>query len=271
LAERFPHLPRTKATLFKGLLERKRTRDQEQAFVIEGARPIVDLLRSQSPLLTLIALSRGFLLRQPSDVLALLLRSHAPVYELEDALFERLSEVESAQGIMAVVQKPLWAERRILGQPRVFGLFGDQIQDPGNVGSLIRIAAALGVDAVWLTPDSADIFNPKVVRATAGTVLTLPIFHCLAPELFSQHDCALFAAETSASGSVPIQEVRSIPARMVVAVGNESRGLRKAIKDIATRRFHIPIQKDVDSLNVAAAAAIALFHLNGLPRETNPS
>jgi len=271
LAERFPHLPRTKAILIKGLLERKRTRDQEQAFVIEGVRPIVDLLRRQSPLLALIALSRGFRLRQPRDVLGLCLRSHAPVYELEDPLFERLSEVESTQGIMAIVQKPLWAERAILDRPHVFGLFGHQIQNPGNVGSLIRIAAAFGVDALWLTPESADVFSPKVVRATAGTVLTLPIFHCLGPELFSQHHCTLFAAETSTSESMPIQEIRSLPARVVVAVGNESRGLAKAIVDGAALRFHIPIQKDVESLNVATAAAIAIFHLNALPREPHPS
>jgi RNA methyltransferase, TrmH family len=270
LAERFPHLPRNKANLIKGLLERKRTRDREQAFVIEGARPIVDLLRGQSPLLTLIGLSRGFVVRLPHDVAGLFLRSHAPVYELEDHLFERLSEVESTQGIMAVVRKPLWAERTLLDRPRVFGLLGDKIQDPGNVGSLIRIAAALGVDALWLTPDSADVFSPKVVRATAGTVLTLPIFHCLGPELFSQHRCALLAAETSAPGSIPIQEVRSVPARAVVAVGNESRGLGRAFTDIAALRFHIPIQKDVESLNVAAAAAIAIFHLKELPRQPHP-
>jgi TrmH family RNA methyltransferase len=271
LAERYPHLPRAKATLIKGLLERKRTRDQEQAFVIEGVRPIVDLLRRQSPFLTLIALSRGFVLRQPHDVLTLLLRSHAPVYELADSLFERLSDVESTQGIMAIVQKPLWTERAILDQPRIFGLFGDQIQDPGNVGSLIRTAGALGVDALWLTPDSADVFNPKVVRATAGTVLTLPIFHCLGADLFSQNHCALLAAETSPSGSLPIRDIRSIPARAIIAVGNESRGLTKTTLDVAALRFHIPIQKDVESLNVAAAAAIAIFHLNGLPRETDPS
>ena len=267
MTERFPHLPRTKATLIKALLERKRTRDHEQAFVIEGARLVVELLRKQSPALTLIALSRGFILKQSRDVERLLVHSHAPVWELEDTLFERLSHVESSQGILAVVRKPLWAERAIWDQPHIFGLFGDQLQDPGNVGTLIRIAAALGVDALWLTRDSADVFNPKIVRATAGAVLSLPIFHCLDPQLFSQHQCALLAARSSPSGSVPIRDIRSIPARAVVAVGNESRGLAKATLDTAALHFHIPIQKEVESLNVATAAAISLFYLSGLPRE----
>jgi RNA methyltransferase, TrmH family len=267
LTDRFPHLPRTKATLIKALLEQKRTRDHEQAFVIEGARLVIELLRKQSPALTLIALSRGFILKQSRDVERLLLHSHAPVCELEDMLFERLSHVESSQGILAVVRKPLWAERAIWDQPHVFGLFGDQLQDPSNVGTLIRIAAALGVDGLWLTRDSADVFNPKIVRATAGAVLSLPIFHCLDPQLFSQHQCALLAARTSPSGSVPIRDIRSIPARAVVAVGNESRGLAKATLDTAALHFHIPIKKEVESLNVATAAAISLFYLRGLPRE----
>jgi TrmH family RNA methyltransferase len=267
LADQFPHLPRTKAHLIKGLLERKRTRDQEQAFVIEGIRTVLELLRQQSPDLVLIALSRGFVEKQPRDVLRLLLHSHAPVYELDAHLFERLSDVESTQGILAVVRKPLWAERAIWDQPQVFGLFGDQIQDPGNVGTLIRIAAAFGVSALWLTRDSADVFNPKIIRATAGAVFRLPIFHCLGPEVFSQHKCILLAAETSLSGSVPIRDIRSIPTRAVLAVGNESRGLAKATLDAATLRFHIPIEKEVESFNVAAAAAISLFYLSELPRE----
>lgn len=253
------------------MLERKWTRDHEQAFVVEGARPVTELLRKQSPALTLIVLSLGFLLKQSGDVAHLLRHSHAPVYELDAHLFERLSDVESTQGILAIVQKPRWIERTIFDQPHVFGLFGDQVQDPGNVGTLIRIAAALGVDALWLTRDSADVFSPKIVRATAGAVLGLPIFQCIGPRTFVEHQCALLAAETSSSGSTPIRDIRSIPARAVVAVGNESRGLGKAALDMAALRFHIPIQKDVESLNVAAAAAISLFYLSGLPREPYPA
>jgi TrmH family RNA methyltransferase len=267
LADQFPHLPRTKAHLIKGLLERKRTRDQEQAFVIEGTSPVIELLRQQSPGLVLIALSRRFVEKQPRDLLRLFLSSHAPVYELDDYLFERLSDVESTQGILAVVRRPVWAERAIWNQPNVFGLFGDQIQDPGNVGTLIRIAAAFGVSALWLTRDSADVFSPKIIRATAGAVLRLPIFHCLGPEVFSEHACTLLAAETSSSRSISLRDIRSIPRRAVLAVGNESRGLAKATFDAATVRFHIPIEKEVESLNVAAAAAISLFYLSGLPRD----
>jgi TrmH family RNA methyltransferase len=189
------------------------------------------------------------------------------VYELNDASFDRLSDVESAQGIMAVVKKPVWSERAIFHQPEVFGLYGEHVQDPGNVGTLIRLGVALGLSALWLTRDSADIFNPKVVRATAGAVLSLPIFHCLGSDHFNQHQCAVLASEAPASKSMPIRQIHSIPARSIVAVGNESRGLAKRTLDSAAVRFHIPLQGNIDSLNVAVAAGMALFHFSGLPRE----
>jgi TrmH family RNA methyltransferase len=257
--------------LIRSLLDRKRTREQEQAFVIEGVRPITELVRKQSPAVILLAVSRAFLLKQPPQVVALLRRSYAPVYESDDATFNRLSEVESTPGILAIVRKPLWAERAVFDQPCVLGLFGEQLQDPANVGTLIRTATAFGIDALWLTPDSADVFSPKIVRATAGAVLSLPIFHCVGPELFVQHHCAVLAAEPPSSKSVLIRQIHTMPARAVVAVGNESRGLARATSDMATVRFHIPIEKEVESLNVAAAAAIALFYLRGLPRVPSPS
>ncbi|MEX5216452.1 MAG: TrmH family RNA methyltransferase [Nitrospiraceae bacterium] len=267
MADHFPHLPRAKAGLIRDLCERKRTRDHEQAFVVEGVHPVVELLRKQSPAVSLIATSCDFLRKQPADVVRVLLRSHAPVYEVNDASFDRLSDVESAQGILAIVKKPVWSERAVFHQPQIFGLFGEHIQDPGNVGTLIRLAVALGISGLWLTRDSADVFNPKVVRATAGAVLSLPIFHCSDSEHFDQHQCAVLASESPSSESMPIREIHSIPARTIVAVGNESRGLAKRTLDSAALRVHIPLQGNVDSLNVAVAAAIILFHLSGLPRE----
>ncbi len=234
---------------------------------MEGARPVVELLRTRSPAVSLIATSYGFLQKQPSDILSLLLHSYAPVYGLNDTSFDRLSDVESPQGILAIVRKPVWSEPAIFHRSQVFGLFGEQIQDPGNVGTLIRLAVALDISALWLTGDSADVFSPKVVRATAGAVMSMPIFHCAGPEHFGQHQCAVLASEAPAPRSMPIRQIRTIPARAVVAVGNESRGLAKSTLELAAMRFHIPLHGDVESLNVAVAAAIALFHLSGLPRE----
>lgn len=252
--------------MIRSLFERKRSRDSEAAFVLEGAHPILALLRNRSPALSLVVLSPAFISKQPADVIEIFRAAQVPVYELGDARFARLSNLESSQGIMAVVRKPVWSEEAILGRARVFGLFGEHLQDPSNVGALIRLAGALGLDAMWLTSDSADIYGPKVVRATAGAILSFPIFCCEGPQLFSERRCAVYAAVASSTGSVPIRAIQSIPSRTIVAVGNESRGLTMTTRDLAASAFHIPIEKPIESLNVATAAAISLFYLGGLPR-----
>lgn len=267
MADPFPHLPRTKASLIGELLQRKRTREREQAFILEGARPVLEVLLNKSPDASCIVLTPSFFKRQTSAHREVIRRSYAPVYQVSENTFDDLSNVETGQGILAVVRKPVWQERAIFAQPRLFGVFGEQLQDPANVGTIIRTAAALRVSALWLTPDSADIFNPKVVRATAGSLMTLPIFHCLTPQVFADHECSLVAAESSPSGTIPIRQVQAIPRRTILAVGNESRGLSQSTIDKAAMRIHIPLDVEVESLNVATATAILIFHLGNVPRQ----
>ncbi len=267
MADLFPHLPRAKASLIGDLLQRKRAREREQAFVLEGARSVLEVLRNKSPNVSCVVLTPSFFKRQESACREVILRSFAPVYQVSENIFERLSHVETGQGILAVVRKPIWQERAVFAQAQLFGIFGELLQDPANVGSIIRTAAALQVNALWLTPDSADVFNPKVVRATAGSLMTLPIFHCLNPQIFVDHECSIVAAESTRNGSIPIQQVRAIPRRTILAVGNEGRGLAKSTIDIAAMRIHIPLTVEVESLNVATATAILIFHLGNVPRQ----
>lgn len=267
MADPFPHLPRTKASLIGDLLLRKRTREREQAFVLEGARPVLEVLLNKSPDVSYVVLTPSFFKRQESAHKEVILRSYAPVYQVSESIFERLSNLETGQGILAVVRKPIWQEGAVFAQARLFGVFGEQLQDPANVGSIIRTAAAFQVSALWLTPDSADVFNPKVVRATAGSLMTLPIFHCLTPRVFADHECSIVAAESSRNGTIPIQQVGAIPHRTILAVGNESRGLANSTIDIAAMRVHIPLNTEVESLNVATATAILIFHLENVPRQ----
>jgi len=191
----------------------------------------------------------------------------AQVYTCREALFGTLSDVHTSQGILAVVHQPDWNEQAILARPQLFGIYGECLQDPANVGAIIRTAAAFGVDACWFSPDSADVFNPKVVRATAGAVLKLPVFSLTDLGVFTRPRCTLLAAEPATVGSTDIHRIQQLPARVILALGNESRGLSEATLKQADRRVYIPVSPAVESLNVAASAAIALFYLGGLPRQ----
>lgn len=247
----------------------KRTRDRERVFVLEGTKPILELVRSAPRQIVCLVVAPTFLERQsPGDVQEIV-RSGCTVHTCPEHQLAQLSDVETSSGALAIVHQPTWDQAAMLAQPRVFGLYGDMLQDPANVGTIIRTAAGLDVSALWMAPHSVDVFNPKVVRATAGTLFQLPIFSHTSFENLLSLGCTILAADVGAhSNSVPIRSIQSIPARTIVAIGSESRGLSDAVLDAAAMRFTIPLKPGVESLNAATAAAIALFHLSGLPVES---
>jgi len=263
----FPNLASSKAALIRDLLRLKRKREAERAFVMEGAKPILELLRGKSPALLAVVATPTFLEKSPQTTTSILEQTRAAVYSCRDAIFEKLSDVSTSQGVLAIVRQPEWDQEAIFRRPRLFGIYGECLQDPANVGAIIRTALAFHADALWLSADSADAFNPKVVRATAGALLMLPVFPLKDLSLFTQQRCTLVAAEPPSKGGPGIRAIANLPLRAILALGNESRGLSEATLKQAEFRFHIPVNPAINSLNVAASAAIAAFYFSTLPRE----
>src|SRR2546423_552551 len=121
----FANLASSKAALIRDLLRHKRTRDDERAFVMEGAKPIFELLRSKSPALLAVVGTRTFLEKSPQPTRSILEKTRAPVYPCRDTTFEKLSDVRSSQGILAIVRQPEWDQESILRRPRLFGIYGE--------------------------------------------------------------------------------------------------------------------------------------------------
>lgn len=263
----FPDLPAAQAALIRELARHKKVRDTEQAFVMEGEKPIHELLRAKSPAILAIVASSTYLETGDEFLHNALEQRRGSVFVCRDSIFQKMSDLTTAQGILAVVKKPAWNQDEIFARPQVLGLYGESLQDPTNVGTIVRTAAAFGLDGLWLSADSADVFNPKIVRATAGTLLKLPVLTVSDPSRFTQSGCAILAADTSGRRSRRIEEIAAVPAKAMIAFGNESRGLSQATLEQAAVRFHIPISGDVESLNVAASAAIAAFWFSRLPKE----
>lgn len=250
----------------RDVIKTKRTRDRERVFVLEGTKPIVELLRAAPNRFVCVIVAPGFLERQSEDIKNLFLESRVTLYGCPEDTLAQLSQVDTSNGALAIVHQPTWDQAAIVVQPKIFGLYGDMLQDPANIGTIIRTAAGFNVSALWMAPHSVDVFNPKVVRGTAGTLFQLPIFSHTPVEQLLQLGCTIMAADVEASeGTVPIRSIRTLPARTVVAIGSESRGLSEAVLQAATVRFTIPLRPEVESLNAATAAAIALFHFSGLP------
>jgi len=235
--------------------------------VVEGTHAVRDLLTRYPEQILTIVTAHGYLPKEAQGDRLVRLASPAQQYSCPDIQFSKLSDLEAPQGILAVVRQPTWDEGEILRQPTVLGIFGEQLQDPANVGAIIRTAAALNASALWLTPESADVYHPKVVRATSGMLLALPIFAAKDVSGLIRQGCQIFAAEVTGNGTVSIDAIHQAPQKLVLAVGNESRGLSTQIRRQASTRFTIPLSRDVESLNVAATVAIATFYFSRLPQK----
>ncbi len=261
----FAELTAAQSSRIKRLLKEKQARDTDRVFVMEGAKPIRELLRVKSPAIEAVVVTQPYLdICEPAVLRSLGTQS---VFLCRNTLFEKLSGATTSQGILAVIRKPAWDQATIFKRPQVLGIYGECLQDPTNVGTIIRTAAAFGLDGLWLSADSADVFNPKIVRATAGTLLKLPVFVVKDASVLARSQCVLLAADSSGKHARRMDEITSIPAKTLIAVGNESRGLSSDTLRTAAIRFHIPISQDAESLNVAASAAIAAYYFSRVPRE----
>ncbi len=259
-----PALTRAQASLIRQLLRDKKTRSREGAFVLEGTKSCLDLIHQHPQSILSLIVSPRFLSVEAEANRRARAQLPARQYICSDDGFEKLTDVEMPQGILAVVRQPRWDEAKVFGRTSTLGIYGHRLQDPANVGMIIRTAAALDLSGVWLSADSADPFNPKVVRATAGTIMSLPVFHTWDFQAFSSYRCEIYSAVLASVDMVPLRSIRTIPSRLIVAVGNEGAGLDLDIVKESSLRFSIPLAKGVESLNVAATAAISAFYFSGL-------
>jgi len=176
-----------------------------------------------------------------------------PLMQLDDALFARLSDLKSLSGVLALIALPQ-AEMRVAQTN--FCLLLENIQDPGNLGSMLRSAAAAGCDAVFMSRGCADAWSPKVLRAAMGGHFVLHLHeHADLLDVASQYAGTIFAASLSASTSLYASRLNG---KIAFAIGNEGAGLSQDLLG-KTMPITIPMPGNVESLNAAAAAAICLF------------
>ncbi len=189
------------------------------------------------------------------EIAALLTRlGDVPVTQLDDKLFAELSELKTPTGILALIDSP--QPQQAVAQSR-FALLLEDIQDPGNLGSMLRSAAAAGCDAVFLSPGCADAWSPRVLRAAMGGHFVLQVYE--RQELSGVARAftgALLAASLQATHSLYDCDLRGNAAFMI---GNEGAGLSGDLLTLATHKITIPMPGKMESLNAAAATAVCLF------------
>ena len=176
-----------------------------------------------------------------------------PITVLADGLFRELSPVETPTGLLALVAVP----RLPAPAGARFALFLEAVQDPGNLGSILRTAAAAGVEAAYLSPGCADAWSPKVLRGGMGAHFVLPL----------REGADLVAAAGAFGGKVVVAALQGehslyeldLSGPVAFVVGNEGAGVSPALQQTATHTMRIPMAGGVESLNAAAATAVCLF------------
>lgn len=248
-----PHNPRL--ARIRGLLEKRKQRDEEQAFVVEGVRLTEEAFASgwqaEWFLYSSQLSDRGKALVQEAQ------NRGIEVMEVAPHLMDSLAGTENPQGLLAVfkMQPPTLPEKLD------FVLIADNLRDPGNLGTLLRSAAAAGAQAALLSPGTTDPFAPKVLRAGMGAHFRLPVLQRsweALKEFCQAHHLRVFLAEAAEGAACWDLDLRQPLALMV---GSEADGATPEAMQLADQPICIPMPGNSESLNAAVAASVLLFEI----------
>jgi len=246
-------------------LNKKKGRDETDTFVVDGVRLVKEALQSRFTLVECYHTEEAAKDPAAAALLALLHQRACPIFQISADEMESVSDTVNAQGLLAVVRQQHPALNDVLratsGDSVIVAL--DIIGDPGNLGSIIRSADWFGVQAVLLGRQSVDLYNPKVVRSTMGSVFHLPIVQDvdLLAALSHSRELGYTIYGADAEGETHFDKVR-FAQRSIIVLGNEAWGLSDAVRKLTDVRVAIRRYGSAESLNVGVACGILLSGLH---------
>jgi TrmH family RNA methyltransferase len=250
-----PHIARVKALISS---RGNKERAAHGEFIAEGLQCAREAFTAtQGPGVKTVYLTESGKSRIDQAALDL---SIAEVVMVSEPVMAAMSSTITPQGIISIcsVADNDFSKVKASGKSRFIYLH--EIQDPGNAGTILRTADAMGVDAVIVSPGSVDMYSPKVVRATAGSLWHVPLFTGVTLSNLSEQLPAVQKIALSAQGSRSLVDVKEL-SDVVAIFGNEARGI-DALIGSDVMQVSIPMTGNAESLNLAAAAAIVIFHLS---------
>jgi TrmH family RNA methyltransferase len=258
-----PHTPLTskenKAVKYLVSLSDPKVRKKEKAFLIEGIKMVEEALRDNLGVKQVIA-APSLTQHHGKGVLKLAERHGFEILWISERLLDSISDSKTPQPITAVVEMREHSEEALLAHSGELIVMAHQLQDPGNLGTIIRTAEAVGASGVAITSNSVDHHNPKSIRASMGSILRVPVVKVPDSKGFLGK-CSQRGFQTAAmvlNGKHSVFEM-DLKKPTVIIVGQEGSGLKGDILESVDLRVRIPMAESIDSLNVATSTAIILY------------
>lgn len=241
-------------------LRKKNFRYKERRFLVEGLRAVREAIYSPRKLECIICDQRGSeALEAYSDLVR---QQGIPCYSVTDEVMATLSTTVTPQGVTAICHMLHMDLVELLDLSPSFLLVANRVRDPGNLGNMVRVADAAGTEGMIICKESVDIYNPKTVRSTAGSIFHLPLSIDIGIEeaVHDLHESGYTVYAADAHQGTNMWDIEW-PDRMALVMGNEAWGMPEEEEALADARVSVPLFGKAESLNVSAAAAVLLYEV----------
>ncbi len=236
-----------KLKMVRELMNRSRMRRKAGAFVIEGIRMF---LETPKELIREVYVSESFHEKHPE------IKGET----VSEPVFKKLSDTQNPQGIIAVVGMPEFKLKDLLRKKEGLYIILERLQDPGNLGTIVRTAEAAGAECIIMDKDTADLYSPKVVRSTMGSVYRVPCFYTEdlpgTVDEMKEKGIMIYAADLKGDRFFHEEEYGR---KTAFLIGNEGNGLKEETLGMADFRIKIPMKGKTESLNAAVAASLLMY------------
>lgn len=244
-------------------LQLKKNRDELGKFAIEGEKLLHEALEYGAVVSSVLFSESYSKTDKCRELEKSLEKLNIPFNYAEDRLFGEVSETETPQGIIAVIDKPDNSMDNLFEKSGLCIVLLDEVRDPGNAGTIIRTADACGIDAVLLSKGCVDVYNGKTIRSTMGSLFHIPVIQNVdiieMIGIFKEKGITSIGADPhSLRSCIGLPEYK----RSAIIIGNESQGIRGSIKELLDLSVSIPMPGNAESLNAGIAAAILMYEFS---------
>ena len=237
------------------LQKKSKARNEENVFVVEGLRMFIEVPKER---VEKVYVSETLYNKKKQE----LNWNEFPLEILSDSVFKHVSDTQTPQGVLCVVKQKEYEMDTLLSIENPHFMVLDNLQDPGNLGTIVRTAEGAGVDAVFMSKDCVDIYNPKTIRSTMGSIYRMPAIYIEDTvkllEIFKEKGIKSYAAHLDGKNSYDKENYQKGTA---ILIGNEGNGLRDEVSNKADIWVRIPMEGQVESLNAAIAASVLMFEV----------